>query len=151
MELLWPVSRADWVRDWFVMSASDLAIPIALIAAGVCGGWWFNLWPALPPANWLPLGVMFVGVALGIRATELWVRTCRRPTNTGAPLLAGMAGGAAFALGVAAWMLVGPTVSLDAWLRSLPRLWAVALGILLIAGAVTYTAHRRWLRWEVDT
>jgi hypothetical protein len=150
MELLWPVSRTDWIRDWFVLSVRDLAIPILLAAAGLCVGWWFNVWPIESAASIVPLEVIFVGAVLTVRAAELWQRTyAPNMLAMVACVVCGVIAGVSASL----WWVVGSGATAGPaaveWLRSPTGLWTVALGTLVLAAGLMFGAHRRWLRWEL--
>ena len=142
MELLWPVSRADWVRDWFVMSARDISLAMLLAAVGAFGGWWFNLWLAPPLADWLPWGLLLVGSAVTLRAAELWLRTFAitwQPALAFPAIVAG-AGISGFAV---------QRLDVGIFVSGLPGLWTLAAVSLLVGAGVTYIAHRRWMTWQL--
>jgi hypothetical protein len=143
VELLRPVSRTDWVRDWFTLSAYELTIPFGLVVAGALVGWRLQIWPVPAAAYWLPLALLFGGSFFILWAAELWLLTYHWSAIA-----------AAFGLAIIACVMFGLSISsnrfaFEAWLQSLQGVWTLAVGSLLLGAGLAYGAHRRWLRWEL--
>ncbi|MDZ4686740.1 MAG: hypothetical protein SH850_16835 [Planctomycetaceae bacterium] len=143
MEVLRPVSRADWVADWFTMTAYDLLTPMAAsVVASVLAAWLKqSSLPAIP--YWPPICLLFCGVWLSIWGAELWLLTYRWAGIAVVVALLNMAGGM-FAMSVSS-----SRFGWEAWMNSLPGVWTFAVASVLLGGCLLLGARRRWLTWEL--
>jgi hypothetical protein len=141
-ELLRPLSRTDWVRDWFVVSAVDVSPALAMAVLAFAVAWWQGLAPVPPPAYWLPIMTLFVAGWVTLWAGGLWLMTYRWSAVV-LVLLIAMVGSFLFALGVASQALTA-----SAWVASLTGTWTIAVVTLLLAAGLSLGARHRWLTRE---
>jgi hypothetical protein len=138
LELLRPVTRTDWVRDWFVVSAVDVSPGLVLAALALAVAWWQGLAPVPPPAHWPPIAALFLGGWVALWSGGLWLMTYRWAA-IGLVVLLSMAGSFLFALGVTSQRFVA-----YAWATSLAVTWTLAMTLLLLAAGLFFGARHRW-------
>lgn len=149
-ELLFPLSRRDWIRDWFTVQAWMLAPLILVLGLMVTVNTLLGVmvWPP-----WWQLALVLAGLAYLM--TAAWIGSLRVATWTSWHLtvftISAVCGLFTFA-GVCmtlAWITGDNTSTAEAVLES-P--WAATVAVVLaIVGLIVLirSTYRRWQTWEV--
>lgn len=143
IEVLRPVSRQDWIRDWFYISGRRLlpAIISSVVLLGM--GWWYQIVPIQSPAIWLGIVAVWAAVWFLLLGVGLWLISYRW-----APYILIILFPIAMPLVMA--FSVGPLQQFAvAWGSHASRLWLTAFGILILGGLSLRQACRRWWTWEL--
>lgn len=146
-ELLWPVSRRDWMRDWFAAQARLLTPGAVLLVVMVIGVWWTaGLPPVSPGVAATGAGVAIAAVVL-IWAGGLWLGTFAS-TVVAVLLLSLFLGGLMGSLMTSA-ALTPAVVGAGPPVEATTILALIALGMGVLSAVVTVVMLYRWQTWEV--
>ncbi|MFO0930011.1 MAG: hypothetical protein U0736_23800 [Gemmataceae bacterium] len=146
-ELLWPVSRRDWMLDWFVAQARLLAPGATLLLAGGGALWWSVGAPTLTPAAVAGLAGSGVAALVLIWAGGLLLGTFASITAA-VILLSLFVGGLSGSL-MSITALTPAVVGDRPPVEATTVVALIALGMGVVSAVVTATMLYRWRTWEV--
>lgn len=152
-ELLFPLSRHEWKRDWYAMQACLLLpvpvlVGLLMLADTVLGGILQPTRVQIAMASAALLAAMVTAWAVGLIIATVRISWLTVVFGFVAAMLA-MAAAMATAASIAGGVIPDATKQLDAVIES-PTTHLIAAGLLtLVIAALVLWARRRWDNWEV--
>lgn len=143
IELLRPVSRRDWICDWFQISVCRM-LP-AMISSGILigMGWWYQIVPVQSPAMWSGIVAIWAAVWFLLLGVGMWLISYRWAPYAMVVLFP-------IAMPLVMAVSVGPLQQFAvAWSSQASRLWLIAAALLMLGGLTLRMAWRRWWTWEL--
>ncbi|MBI1345073.1 hypothetical protein GC163_02160 [bacterium] len=140
IELLRPVSRRDWIRDWFRITAVRLLPAVISTGLLIALAWWFEMVTVSSPAIWTGFIAVWATSWFLLFGLGMWLISYRW-----APYLMAVLFPILMPIGMA--LFVGPMKQV--WTTQTVWLWGLAAALMVLGGLSLWLARRRWWTWEL--